>query len=187
VSLSVWLGSVAMSGVVAAIVFPLMRKLEPTLGAYPSYDGDHALLAGGRVASSVFLAVDTIQFVCAGLALLTLIVAIASGYAIDTIGRLLRICVLCATLALLSYHLFIFMPEQMQSLRGYWDMAAIGETAQADVFKDKFLASHDASSRLLGSLTIAVLVNLILAAWTLTAGAKKELDQTTEPKGKVSK
>jgi len=190
VSLSVWLGSVAMSGVVAAIVFPLMRKLEPTLGAYPSYDGDHALLAGGRVASSVFLAVDTIQFVCAGLALLTLIVAIASGYAIDTIGRLLRICVLCATLALLSYHLFIFMPEQMQSLRGYWDMAAIGETAQADVFKDKFLASHDASSRLLGSLTIAVLVNLILAGWTLTAEAVQanpDADQTTEPKGKVSK
>ena len=97
-----------MSGVVAAIVFPLMRKLEPTLASYPDYEGDHAMLAGGRLASSVFLAVDMIQFVCASLALATLATMIVTGYTINTIPRLLRIMVLCATLALLSYHLFIF-------------------------------------------------------------------------------
>ena len=173
VALSIWLGSVAMSGVVAAIVFPLMRKLEPTLASYPDYEGDHAMLAGGRVASSVFLAVDTIQFVCATLALCTLAVMIVTGYSINTIARLLRIMVLCATLALLSYHLFLFMPEQMLSLRGYWDFAALGDTGQADVFKDKFLASHSAASRLLGTLTIAVLINIVLSGWTLTAKPKE--------------
>ncbi|MBL4698349.1 MAG: hypothetical protein JKX70_05910 [Phycisphaerales bacterium] len=173
VALSIWLGSVAMSGVVAAIVFPLMRKLEPTLASYPDYKGDHAMLAGGRLASSVFLAVDTIQFVCASLALATLVIMIVTGYTINTIPRLLRIMVLCATLALLSYHLFVFMPQQMLSLRGYWDFAAAGDTSQADMFKDKFLASHSAASRILGTLTIAVLINIILAGWTLTAAPKE--------------
>lgn len=172
VALSVWLGSVAMSGVVAAIVFPLMRKLDPVLASYPEYEGDHAMLAGGRIASSVFLAVDTIQFICATIALCTLAVTIVSGYSINTIARLLRIMVLCATLALLSYHMFLFMPQQMLSLRGYWDFAAAGDTAQADMFKDRFLDSHGAASRLLGTLTIAVLVNLVLAGWTLTAAPK---------------
>ena len=173
VALSIWIGSVAMSGVVAAIVFPLMRTLEPTLASYPEYGGDHAMLAGGLIASKVFFAVDFIQFVCGALAMMTLVVMIVTGYTINTIPRLLRIMVLCATLALLSYHLFIFTPVQMLSLRGYWDFAASGDTNQADIFKDKFLASHSAASRLLGSLTIAVLVNIIIAGWTLTAAPKE--------------
>lgn len=173
VALSVWLGSVAMSGVVAAIVFPLMRKLEPTLALYPEYTGDHAMLAGGRVASSVFFAVDFIQFVCASLALTTIVIMIVAGYQINTIARLLRVMVIFATLALLSYHLFIFMPKLTLTLRGYWDFASAGDTTQADMFKDRFLASHKAASRILSTLTLAVLTNIILAGWTLTASPKE--------------
>jgi hypothetical protein len=171
-ALSFWLGSVAMSGVVAAIVFPLMRKLEPTLAMYPKYEGDHAMLAGGRVASSVFFAVDTIQFVCGSLALASLVFMIVTGYSINTIARAFRVIVIFVTLAILSYHLFIFMPKLMLTLQGYWDFADAGDTAQADIFKDKFLDSHSAASRILGTLTIAVLINLILAGWTLTAPKK---------------
>tara|TARA_R110002073_G_scaffold1715_3_gene12253 strand:- start:3757 stop:4350 length:594 start_codon:yes stop_codon:yes gene_type:complete len=175
VALSIWLGSVAMSGVVAAIVFPLMRKLEPTLALYPDYQGDHAMLAGGRVASSVFFAVDLIQFVCASLALATMAAMLVTGYKISTIARFLRVLVLFATLALLSYHLFLFMPKLTMTLQGYWDFASAGDTTQADVFKDRFLASHKAASRILSMLTIGVLVNIILAGWTLT-GRAKEID-----------
>ncbi len=173
VVLSIWLGSVTMSGIVAAIVFPLMRTLEPTLASYPNYEGNHALLAGGLVASRVFFVVDTIQFICAAFALLTCSIMIVTGYHINTIARLLRIMVLCATLALLSYHLFIFMPKLTMTLQGYWDFAAAGDTEQADMFKDRFLASHTAASRLLGTLTITVLINIILAGWTLTAAPKE--------------
>ncbi len=173
VALSIWLGSVAMSGVVAAIVFPLMRTLEPTLASYPDYQGDHSLLAGGLIASKVFFAVDFVQFVCAALALLTMSIMIVAGYPINTIARLLRLMVLCATLALLSYHLFLFMPKLTMTLQGYWDFAAAGDTAQADQFKDRFLESHSSASRILATLTIAVLINLILAGWTLTAAPKE--------------
>lgn len=169
VALSVWLGSVAMSGVVAAIVFPLMRTLDPTLGAYPDYQGDHAMLAAGRVASRVFFVVDSIQFVCASIALLTIVLLVATGYSLNTMSRVFRVIFLCMTLALLSYHLFLFMPSLEQTLTGYWELARQGETALADQFKDRFLESHSSASRILGGLTIMVLINIILAGWTLTA------------------
>ncbi len=174
IALSVWLGSVAMSGVVAAIVFPLMRTLEPTLGAYPDYEGDHALLAAGRVASRVFFTVDAIQFVCASIALATLALLVATGYSLNTLARVMRVLLLCMTLALLSYHIFFFMPALTQMLNGYWDFAAIGNTEQADVFKNRFLESHSSASRILGVLTLMVLINIALAAWTLTAPERRE-------------
>lgn len=172
IALAVWLGAVAMSGVVAAIVFPLMRTLEPTLGAYPDYEGDHALLAAGRVASSVFFAVDTIQFVCATLALFTLAALVAMGYTLNTGARVLRVIVLCMTLALLSYHIFFFMPELTNTLNAYWANAAEGNTGLADTFKDRFLESHSSASRILRALTLMVLINIALAAWTLTADSQ---------------
>jgi hypothetical protein len=130
-ALAVWLGSVAMSGVVAAIVFPLMGTLEPTLATYPSYEGNHATLTAGLVASKVFFTVDTIQFVCASLALGTMVVLIARGYSLNTLTRVFRVIFLCMTLALLSYHLFFFMPTLTRTLNGYWDFAKMGNTAQA--------------------------------------------------------
>lgn len=163
-----------MSGVVAAIVFPLMRRLEPTLGAYTSYEGDHATLAGGLVASKVFFAVDAIQFVCASFALGTITLLVATGYSLNTFARVMRVLFLCMTLALLSYHLFFFMPSLTQTLNGYWDFAAAGNTAQADVFKDRFLASHGTASNLLGGLTLMVLINLVLTAWTMVAPEKSK-------------
>lgn len=175
-SLSAWMGAVAMSGVVAAIVFPLMRKLEPTLGAYPKYEGDHALLAGGRVASSVFFAVDTIQFVCALLALATISLLIVLGYSLNTLARVFRLLFLCMTLALLSYHLFSFMPGLQETLAGYWHFAEIGDTAQADAFKDRFLESHAMASRMLGALTLMVMVNIVLSVWTMTAKVREPKD-----------
>ncbi|MEX0875910.1 MAG: hypothetical protein WD114_00485 [Phycisphaerales bacterium] len=176
-SLSVWLGAVAMSGVVAAIVFPLMRELDPTLGAYPGYAGDHALLGAGRIASTVFFTVDSIQFACGFIALATLAVLVALGYALNTLARVFRLIVLCMTLGLLSYHLFFFMPGLQETLQGYWTYAAEGETVRADAFKDRFLESHGTASRLIGSLALMVAVNIVIGVWTLTAGPKHDADR----------
>lgn len=181
-ALSVWLGAVAMSGVVAAIVFPLMRELDPTLGAYPNYEGDHALLAAGRVASKVFFTVDVIQFVCATIALATIVVLVVCGYSLNTLARVLRVIVLCMTLALLSYHLLLFMPGLMQMLQGYWDNAAMGNTQVADRFKDEFLTQHSKASNILGALALMVMVNIVIAGITLTGRAKSESPDTSPTK-----
>ncbi|MBL4591363.1 MAG: hypothetical protein JKY96_05325 [Phycisphaerales bacterium] len=165
-SLALWMGSTAMSGVVAAIVFPTMRKLDPTLGAYPDYTGDHAILGAGQIASKVFLAVDTIQFICASLALGTFIVMLLCGYSLNTLARVLRSILLCGALGLLSYHLLILMPAMNLDLRTYWDAAEIGNTVLADTHKDNFLAMHSTASRTIGGITLVVLVTFFLGLWT---------------------
>ena len=64
VSSGVVFGVLAMTAVVAAVVFPKMRELDPTLPGYPAYDGAHWSLAAGIVAERVF----DIGFVIAGVA-----------------------------------------------------------------------------------------------------------------------
>lgn len=165
-SLSVWLGAVGLSGVVAAIIFPMMNDLQPTLGAYPAYEGDHSLLTAGLVAGKVFLRVDTAQFVCASLALGSFIAMIIKGYSINTLTRVLRSVLLLGTMGVLSYHLFLLMPGMTDDLSKYWDLAALGDTESADFFKNSFMANHEKAATSLKSLLVGVLVSLVLALWT---------------------
>lgn len=165
-SLSVWLGAVGLSGVVAGLIFPMMGKLQPTLGAYPGYKGDHSLLTAGLVAGRVFLYVDMAQFVCASIALGSFITMIVAGYSINTVSRVLRSVLLLATMGLLSYHLFLLMPGMTDDLSKYWDLAAIGDTQSADFFKDAFMANHGKAANSLKGLMLGVLASLILSVWT---------------------
>ncbi|MGQ0628913.1 MAG: hypothetical protein ACT4PL_12535 [Phycisphaerales bacterium] len=61
-ALGLWFGSLIMSGVAAAVLFPTLKRLDPTLGAYPKYTGSHWLLAAGHVAEIVFYISDIISF-----------------------------------------------------------------------------------------------------------------------------
>ncbi len=165
-ALGVWCGAVATSGIAAAIIFPTFRELDPTLGQYPDYTGDHALLGAGRVAGSIFFAVDVVQFVCAMLVLTTLIAMLLSGYALRTPLRVIRSVLTLATLGLLSYHLVILMPEMSQNLSAYWAGAAQGMSEQADIARDAFLSMHTTASNVLKGLTLMTLVCAVLAGFT---------------------
>ena len=166
VALSAWFGAVGMSGIVAATVFPIVGRMRPTLGAYPEYTGDHALLAGGLIAGKVFLIVDSVQFICAAVALASFVTMIIAGYSINSLMRVLRSVLLLLTMGLLSYHLFILMPGMTEDLRNYWDFAAIGNTEQAEIHKNAFFAYHESASNSLKALMGATLVCLVLAVWT---------------------
>lgn len=165
-ALALWIGAAAMSGVVAAIVFPTMRTLDPTLGAYPSYGGDHSVLAAGNIAGRVFLLVDMVQFVCAALALASFIVMLMLGYSLNTLTRVARSVILCVALGILSYHLFVLMPGMHEDLRAYWAAASIGDNTTADAHKDAFLALHSTASRSIGATTLVALLAFVLGVWT---------------------
>ncbi|MCA9303934.1 MAG: hypothetical protein KC996_07430 [Phycisphaerales bacterium] len=171
-ALALWVGAAAMSGIVAAIVFPTMRTLNPTLGAYPDYTGDHSTLAAGNIAGRVFLLVDTVQFVCAATALASLIAMLMLGYSLNTLARVARSVILCIALGILSYHLFVLMPGMHNDLKAYWDAAAIGDNLTADMHKDAFLALHTTASRSIGGTTIAALVAFVLGVWTCEQHSK---------------
>lgn len=174
VALSAWFGAVGMSGIVAATVFPAMGRMKPTLGAYPEYTGDHALLAGGLIAGRVFLIVDLVQFICGVIVLGSFVTMIVAGYSIDTLTRVLRSVVLLLTMGLLSYHLFILMPGMTEDLRNYWDFAAAGGNEQAEIYKNAFFDNHEMAAGSLKALMGATLACLVLAVWTGVGKANSE-------------
>jgi hypothetical protein len=175
-ALSLWLGAVGMSGIVAATVFPSMGQMQPTLGAYPGYEGDHALLAAGQIAGKVFLIVDSIQFGAAAIALGSLVTMLIAGYSLNTIPRVLRVIVLMATMGLLSWHLFMLMPGMSEDLVRYWDFAQAGDTEQADIHKNNFMALHETAANSLKGLTFGTVLCLILAVWTAIGAQPKNAE-----------
>lgn len=174
-ALGVWCGVVAGAGIAAAIIFPTVRDMDPTLGAYPDYTGDHASLAAGRLAGRIFLVSDTVQFVCGFLVLASLIAMLLTGYALRTPLRVVRSVLTLATLGLLSYHLTLLMPEMAGHLSAYWDAAAQGRTDTAEEARRAFMSMHGHAAGVLQGLTLATLACLLLAGFT-TIDARDEAD-----------
>ena len=184
VALSAWFGTVGMSGIVAATVFPIVGRMKPMLAAYPDYTGDHALLTGGLIAGNVFQIVDKVQFYCAAIALASFVTMIVAGYSINSVPRLLRSFVLLATMGLLSYHLFILMPGMNEDLRNYWDFAAMGNTEQAEIHKNAFFEYHTTASNSLKALMGATLACIVLAVWTgVGKAAEQQISRAANQEG----
>ena len=175
VALAVWFGAVAMAAVVAARVFPVMRELDPTLGAYPDYAGDHALLAGGRVAGGIFLIADVVQFACGFVVLATTIALVGwLGWQLRRWSTGLRMFAIGAALLAVSYHLMVLAPRMQQNLSAYWDLAKAGETERAGEYRDAFLAEHPTASRTLGAIGVSVFLALSFGIWSAQGASRPE-------------
>jgi hypothetical protein len=165
-SLAVWLGSLVMTGVAAAVVFPTLRGLDPTLPAYAAYQGEHWRLAAGHVASRLFLACDLIQFGAVLAAAFTFALSVlAFGLPSRRVTTALRGALLVALTALLAYQFIILAPEMNASLRRYWEQARAGDTAAAERFRIAFEADHPLATRLLIADAALVLALLVTGLW----------------------
>lgn len=165
-ALAVWFGAVAMSAVVAATVFPTMRTLDPTLGAYPDFTGDHANLAAGHVAARVFLIADAVQLGAGTLALGTMVVLILVGLPIRRWSTGIRLSMLGAALAGTSFHLLILGPGMQHNLDGYWRSAAAGDSARAESYRQAFADEHPTASRSLAFIGGTVLATFAASSWS---------------------
>ncbi len=169
-ALGVWAGALFGAGVAAAVAFPTMKGLDPTLGAYPDYTGEHWVLAAGRVAARVFLIADITQFVCAFLAVGGFVLAAVAGDRVRSWLKFFRAGALGVAFLLVSYHLLIQGPRMDRDLRAYWDAAASGDNATARVHQDAFAARHGGASRIMGATFVATMLTLGLGAWSLAGG-----------------
>lgn len=166
-ALGVWAGALFGAGVAAAVAFPTMRDLDPTLGAYPAYTGEHWMLGAGRVAARVFLITDIAQFVCALLAIGGFALAVVAGPKHRSWALFFRAAALGVAFLLVSYHLLIQGPRMDRDLRAYWNAAAAGDNATAAVHQDAFAARHGGASRVMTATFAATLLTLVLGAWSL--------------------
>lgn len=167
-ALGVWSGALFGAGVAAAVAFPTMRDLQPTLGAYPAYTGEHWILAAGRVAAKVFVITDIAQFVCAFLAVVGFALATFAGRRNRSWLRFFRAASLGVAFLLVSYHLLIQGPRMDHDLRAYWDAASAGDNPRALVHQEAFSRQHPGASRIMTATFIATLTTLALGAWSLS-------------------
>lgn len=162
-ALSVWLAAVLMSGVVAALVFPLMKSLNPTLPEYAAYDGPHSFIVAGQVAARVFLVSDVMQFVMAlfslgSLGAFTLLTDRSEG------GKRLAARGLCLTAAIgaLGFQLLVLAPRMNKLLGEYWAAAKAGDNTAAAALREAFQELHPTATAVLLVIALAVAACLLL-------------------------
>lgn len=166
-ALALWSGALFGAGVAAAVAFPTMRSLEPTLGVYPAYTGDHWMLGAGRVAARVFLIADGVQLVAALAAVVGFALAAFAGPRRRSWTQFFRAALLGAALLLAAWHLLIQGPRMDGDLRAYWNAAAGGDNEAALRHQEAFSAQHPGASRTMGATFAATLAGLTLGAWSL--------------------
>jgi hypothetical protein len=162
-ALGVWLGVLIMTAATAAIIFPAMRELAPTLPNYQGYAGPHWRLAAGQVQARVFSAAELVELICFGIAVVTL----AAGWGRQRRGAATaaRVATMVVLLASLTYRSFIMNPAMTVPLLEYWKAAQAGDNDRAAASLDAFQEFHGLATGLLALDAVAVLTALLAAAW----------------------
>lgn len=176
VALGVWLGALVMGGVVAAVVFPLMRgTLHPTLPGFAGYEGSHADLAAGMIAARVFLVVDVIQFACAIIVGGTLLAMVATRtFRVSRVGGAVRVAAVVLLFVVIGSQFFLLGPRMNHHLRAYWDAAAAGDTPTAEQHREAFAKDHPTATRLMGLSVLLVGSALVAGVWSIAGDGAQD-------------
>jgi hypothetical protein len=174
-ALGLWLGSLVMTGAAAAIIFPTVKALRPSLPEFSGYTGDHWRIAGGQIASRVFLVCDVVQFICAILAGVSVcVLLIVARVSVRRPAVLARLATLGIAIAVLGGQLFFLAPRMNGHMLSFWAAAQRGDNAAAAVSQAAFDKLHPVATNLLGVATLAVLVAMVLGAWAASTPERND-------------
>jgi hypothetical protein len=177
-----WLGSLVMGAVVAAIIFPTMRELDPSFSIFSAFTGNHADLGAGFIQARVFYAVDLVQFVGAFVGGVTLALSIALRRVWNRPSSLIRSVVFACAVLMFSYQFFVFAPRMDENARAYWQAAEAGDNQAAIEAKDAFSADHPVATQTFGFIGFFVFGSFIVGVWSLLpAGTTRKGTATPEP------
>lgn len=163
-----WFGALVMTSATAAVVFPVVKRLDPRLPQFDAYTGEHWMLVAGRVMYNVFFVADVVQVTCAAFAILALAGVWFAGDRAGPVGpSRVRLAGLTAAAALLAVDLAWLKPHMNRALLAYWDAARAGNTIAAAAQRDEFRSLHPTATGLLLGCTVAVFVALVGGVWRL--------------------
>lgn len=165
-------GALGMTGAAAAIAFPTMRELAPSLGAYPMYPGTHWTLAAGEVMRRVFTVSDVVMLatgVLGGLALTTSFALRLRAHR-PSPTEWVRILLALGLLGMIAYQAIFLRPAMNEELFAYLDAASIGDAANADMHRENFSAMHPTASRSLSATFGIALASTLLGVWSRRDG-----------------
>ncbi len=165
----IWIGSVGMVGTLAAIAFPTMKKLNPTVPEFAAV-GDHWKIAAGSVANKMFVVADSVSLACCLICLATL----GFGLAIRVKrGReharsalwLFRALVMTIAAGCLAFQLFVLAPRMAANIHTFWDAARAGDVPAATAAQAAFDADHPTASNVIFTMfagAFALLVGVLI-------------------------
>ncbi len=171
----IWIGTLIMGAVVAAIIFPTMRELSPHFTRFNLYTSDHADLGAGSFQARVFAAVDLVQFVALFVGLLTLVVSVGARKAIRFKSTIIRSILMGGAMLLFGYQFFVLAPRMDRNAIQYWQAAQAGDTVSADAFREAFSADHPTATRTFGLIGVCAVGLFVCGAWSATS--RTEHDQ----------
>ena len=174
-ALGIWLGSIGIAGAAAAVAFPKMRELDPTLGAYTAYSGEHWPIAAGEVLFKVFQISDFVAIVCVALVAGSLLTAIVAGRL--SVGRLsvkLRIALVLTMIVVQAWAMFVLIPRMDHNVGEYWSAARAGDPERADEYRVLFNNDHPTSRRVSETLMVIILISMVATSASMTDGGKRE-------------
>jgi len=173
--LGIWLGVLLMTGVAAAVLFPTIKQLRPTLPDFASYTGEHWRIAAGQPAAKLFVICDATQFACAMIGAISLLVLVfVAKVKVRRPAMLIRIGAFLLAMGLLGAQFFFVAPSMHVNMLAFWQAAAAGDNTGAEVFRAAFDKDHPTASAILSSTAGCVFVSFMFAAWCSSTHERPE-------------
>lgn len=174
-ALALWLGFVVAAGAYAAAVFPTARAMAPRLPEFERYTGDHAVIVGGRIAQTVFLIADVVQFVCALAAVGTFAcIAWLFGGGERRPALYLRGLALSVALACAASLLMVVNPKFVSATNAYWAAARAGDNEAAAAHRQVARETHPYATTLMSLAAGSVALALGAGVWSLARTRDRE-------------
>ncbi len=172
VALAFWLAALLGSGAAAAVLFPTMKHLDPTLPAFAAYPHEHWKIAAGHAANKLFFLADIVQFAAAFLATVTFALTLFFLRILPDRGRSWPLAIrgvsLAAALTAAAYLLLVLSPAMGLDYQHFIAAASAGQVEQADAARAAFEAAHPKASTAISITAAAVFVALFAGVWNIS-------------------
>ncbi len=173
-ALSVCVGVVFTTGVAAAVAFPMMRNLDPSLPSFESVS-DHWLIAAGSIMARIFNIAATIEGAALIVAALALMISISIAKAPkNRIALFIRVGLLALTMAIYIHYRAVLTPRMNGNFSSFLAAAQDHDTETAQTFREAFGADHPTSSKELGAIGLLSLLSAISVGLPITRRRESE-------------
>ncbi len=177
-ALGICLGTLASVGIAAAIAFPMMKSLHPSLPDYAAYSGEHWRIAAGSIMDRVFHAAEIVQIACLLLAAITLASEIAERGFRTRRMLIVRSALVIAAFGVLGAKLAILNPRMDRELTAFRDAAKAADANAAEQHQAAFDRDHPRASAALYASTLLVGALLVAAALDRPALPRRVEDES---------
>ena len=161
VALALWLCVLFGAGLGAAVAFPKMKELAPTIPSFAAYTGEHWRIAGGKVGMTLFWIVDQVQLPLAVLAVITVLGIAMARRGLE--GRRLmvaRVVIVLLATGIAGFHSLVLSPRMRAKMEDFWVAAKAGEMEKAASLQSAFDADHPTSRVTLESTALLLLAGV---------------------------